>query len=405
MPNWLICSGDAKGAVFPAGVTRWGHICGSLYADGTEAKMQHIARGTYTLSRLYVRVLANASAADSTVRSRKNIGNGNQSVTIGAGATGVFTDDVNSDGLVDGDAFNNAVVVGAGGSLTLALISYMLASPSNIPIHSSNNSTSVQTAFGVIRSSVINGEWYNLSTVWPYTVREAITFSNLRTYIQNNTLNGQTLYNLRINGVAGAQTLTIPAATTGVFEDVVNTDAVVAGNTVSTHSDSTAAGAGTIGPSAVQVKATTAGRLVIAGSSRDEQYLGGTTWFFAVEGSSQREIAAEVSSQTLARTPFTARNIFFSLWTNTLIAGSTVSLRKNGASVISVTVPALTAGVFENLVDTSDFLATDLINWIQAWGGVANNVLRPSHMGFQLDQPVALASGSVVPLAVGSGMV
>lgn len=100
-----------------AGATLYVPLYGSSSGFASDALAQ-IAHGyPCALSNLTVYVYGNATTAASTYSSRKNGAAGNQSVSIGAGLTGYFSDTLNTDGLSATDMANFMVVNGGGGTL------------------------------------------------------------------------------------------------------------------------------------------------------------------------------------------------------------------------------------------------------------------------------------------------
>jgi len=61
---------------------------------------------------------------------------------------------------------------------------------------------------------------------------EPLLLHTMGVHINTNTEAGAVLWNIRINGVNGNQSASIPAATTGFFQDISNTDAVAIGDLV-----------------------------------------------------------------------------------------------------------------------------------------------------------------------------
>lgn len=63
---------------------------------------------------LFYNVATNARSSTTTLRTRVNGGNGNQSLSVGSGATGIFEDNSNTDTIAVGDDFNFITEFGAG---------------------------------------------------------------------------------------------------------------------------------------------------------------------------------------------------------------------------------------------------------------------------------------------------
>lgn len=114
----------------------WPITSGGASATTTEAnaKVQHGFDGT--ASRLRVYLAANTYSADATMTFRKNGANGNQTVTLTAGATGWFEDATNSDSFAATDDCNIGITGGTSGSIdiqTFALTEAPSASVTSTP--------------------------------------------------------------------------------------------------------------------------------------------------------------------------------------------------------------------------------------------------------------------------------
>lgn len=94
----------------------------------SRAKIQLGVAGT--LSEFSLRAGTNTSTGTTTFRLRINGANGNQTFTVGASATGLFTDTSNSDAVVATDDINVSVSGGTSGILTMAGFSHRFAMPS-----------------------------------------------------------------------------------------------------------------------------------------------------------------------------------------------------------------------------------------------------------------------------------
>jgi hypothetical protein len=119
------CSHGSNGAPVAAGTTAYTRFCGTSVNQTAESSMQLQSGVAGAISNLTHIVVANATTAASTFISRVNGANGAQTISVGAGLTGVFRDATHSDALAVGDFFNGQVTIGAGGSVTLTLEAVM----------------------------------------------------------------------------------------------------------------------------------------------------------------------------------------------------------------------------------------------------------------------------------------
>jgi hypothetical protein len=94
-----------------------GFTSGSVLYHGitptaTETVANWIARFDAVASRLVMRATVNTCTTATLGQSRKNAANGNQSVSLAAGVTGVTIDTSNTDSLTTGDLFNARITYG-----------------------------------------------------------------------------------------------------------------------------------------------------------------------------------------------------------------------------------------------------------------------------------------------------
>lgn len=176
---------------------------------------------------------------------------------------------------------------------------------------------------------------------------------------------------LRVNGGNGNQIITIGAGATGAFEDLVNTDNIVPGDEVNYRMDAGGLNTQRILPTYTSIKSNSDGRQ--SGGSdpittTELQY--GMTRYLPIECNTGEFGTVEADCQSEARTSLEARNMFVNIPTNGINGNIVLTLRQNGAnSALTVTVGAGLTGFFEDLVNTVNFLSTDLINWIVVAAG------------------------------------
>jgi hypothetical protein len=83
----------------------------------TETTVQFKIKATGTLRNLFANFFVNdTTTAATTITTRKNTAAGGQSISIGAGLTGMFEDTSGTDSVVSGDLVNYQTAVAAGGS-------------------------------------------------------------------------------------------------------------------------------------------------------------------------------------------------------------------------------------------------------------------------------------------------
>ena len=410
MPSWILVCGKTGGEVINKGSTMYATPCGYLGMTDTEVNRQFIARDSYTLNNLFVRVTANTVTASTTVRSRVNTADGNQSVSIPAGATGTFQDTSNSDALVDGDLFNYQAVAGATGTtITFTVMSFCLQTISNnTPILGGKSGASISanlTTFVPIGGDQTS---HGTESRSQYTFRVAATLSNLRSNITYNGVTAASTIRSRVNGANGNQSLSIPASTTGVYEDTTNSDSIASGDNVNLQVVTGATGNSLIAQY-YQLKSTSAGRQVMAAKPAPLPVSYNTTAYGAIEDTCTLTATTESEAQVITEIAFTAQNYFVRVVDNSVNNSTTVALRQNGAdTALSVSIPASTTGAFEDS-DSVSIAVDDLLDNKVATGGTSGTI-RISIIGFELAQPAAPPpaapkGGSIAAKLVGAGLI
>jgi hypothetical protein len=165
-----------------------------------------------------------------TVKSRKNGGNGNISMGIGAGATGFLEETTNSDILAPGDDYNLTFATG-GGTGTFTLQTTQMDYVSTQPRYDSILIAQVAAGFVLTQnvtyrwglSGAINGT--TLESTAQTKCRQAWTFSELTIHVAANTVNANSVFSFRKNSANGNQFVNIGPLATGYFTDSTNVDA------------------------------------------------------------------------------------------------------------------------------------------------------------------------------------
>ena len=395
MPTFEIASADSVGKGFAAGSTGFVSIGGHLFEGfSSEARSQTMARSAYTLAKLLVRAVANATSASSTVTSRVASGAGAQSVSIGATLTGLFQDTTNSDSIASGSVFNNRVVTGAGGTLTLSIIAYTLA-------HATANdfvlvgSYPGEQLFPVASAAyaAIGGrsDYTTPEALAQFTFRAVATLSNVRMYVEFNTCVDNETITLRKNGANGNQIGSILAGTTGSIEDTTNSDSVAVGDEIC-YEYSQESGAGSLTWTLTNMKCISAHRPRVsdahAAAVAADQY-------FSLDGQIL-DNTTEANVQLEARSSFNAANLLANVQTHGASSGVNLFFRVGGVnSVLTVTIPDSTTGVVEDTTNSVSIVSGDLYNWFMDHGGGAGGI-RFSLLAFGGAPPASARSRVVM---------
>jgi hypothetical protein len=356
-----------------------------------EANAEAVVRGAYTSSKLWVNVTSNDVGA-STFRTRKNGANGAQSVSIGASTTGTFADDSNTDSLVTGDRINYQLVTGAGGTFLNFNAASLLAASSDIPVCA--YAAFVIVNFGATNYFALMNTESNVTVEQnaEVTARTAVTVSNMRVQIIANSISADCTFRTRKNRANGSQTVTIISKTTGAFEDVTNTDSLVAGDEFNYQ----LVAAGTMNSLTVGgIGCKWASTTRRAGVRRSTTVNSNLNRYAPPGGRETSWETTETNVSVPARTTLDVGKLYAYLSANTVNASSTIAVRKNAVTTaLAVSVGASTTGVFEDTSNTVSFTATDLAAFIVATGGSSGSLL-PQVISVEQVQPAAGFTGTI----------
>lgn len=209
-------------------------------------------------------------------------------------------------------------------------------------------------------------------------------FSSLIAVVQTNTCTTASTVDFRKSSVSGASTLSIGAAATGTFEDLVHTDTIAANDLVNLRIVNAAVGVLTIYQVGMLFTATSSNTVGKLGSSVASGEAGtSVTLFMPLCGNNDSTAlgtglgATEAATQLRIAQYYTSS--FLSLYadTNTRTTTSTYRSRKNGANGQSLTIGAGATGFFEDVTNTDTLVPGDLYNLSLTYGlGVGNLGVR-----------------------------
>lgn len=374
MPTYELVASQL-GSAYGNGVTDYPSCPGTLKPTGIglEADAQILVRSTVSLKNLFVRVTANND--NQTIRTRVNGVNGNQSVSTGAGGTGVFEDTTNTDSLVTGDLYCLQVVAAALSTLTISIMGLTL------------NDTTGNNTLIASTSLLVGGESFAAGTLYAgitgrcigssseadhqYTVRDAGTYSNLRVYVKTNTTVGATTVRFRKNTANGNQNFSIAGGATGSFEDTTNSDTVVSGDIIDYQAVVPDA---SIIFTVFQTKVVTTNQPMAAMSS-GLLTVSADNYVPANGNAGTNFGATESFTQKTARSAFTASKMYVNVKTHGATSGVNIFLRLNTAnSALTVNVPDSTTGIFEDTTNNVSVVSGDLYNFFIDHGGGAGSI-------------------------------
>ena len=389
----LYCNSTVNGIAF--GTTTYANMVGYRANNATEAATQLKVYDTLTGRNLYVRVPTNSVNAATTIRTRVNGVDGNLSVSVPASTTGTFEDTTNTDSLVSGNNYNYQIVTGGGaGTIFPNTKSVQLEHADTLTTYLAC-AGSRATAAGSTRNFVVVGRNIDVAAVASsqYRIRFSATWSRIRIYVSANATTAASTFRSFKNGVNGAQSVSIGAGLTGEFEDTTNSDTLVATDLINYRLAVGAGGALT--HTLMQSRITTTSTDTMVGFAGDGNNVNWNSTGFMAYGGGMESFATETSVQALVRTtPQTVRNLFVYVVANARLNASTIESRKNSApGNLSVSIPTLATGIFEDTTNSDSLALTDTSNFRVILGAGVED-LEPSIVAVSLDVGVG---GFIIP--------
>ena len=219
--------------VSPNGSAKYGGLASNGIGTSTEANAKTPMATDGTFRQLSYRVYTNTYTQDLTLVSRINGADGNLTVTIPAGFTGVVEDITHSDSVSVGDTYSYAASSAAATGAVYSQIAvefastdgFMLAAMSSSALAIPAGATSYLAPQGTLGFQSTES-YSQIITPGAFRLR------NFRVFVYSATGDTVTAV-LRKNGVATSVGFSIPAGTSGWVEDSVNTLDVADGDLLS----------------------------------------------------------------------------------------------------------------------------------------------------------------------------
>lgn len=212
-------------------------MAGGSVTGTVEANAQVKAKTAGTAKNLFSNVVSNSSAATTTIRFRKNGGNGNMVISIGAAATGQFEDTSNTDSVAVDDLINYVTTKGDANSMTWGICTaceFETTDSTGLIIEGQSGGTVNANLTRYIGIGSDGGADATEASVGGLA-QVAGTYSKLACFITANTVVGASTLKFRKNAGNGNQSVSITSLTTGFFEDASNTDTVATTDTIDTQ--------------------------------------------------------------------------------------------------------------------------------------------------------------------------
>ena len=189
-------------------------------------------------------------------------------------------------------------------------------------------------------------------------------WSHLFVRITSNTMNNALTAKTRKNGLDGNQSISVPATTTGVFEDLLNSDSLTNGDLFNyMYSGSGTSGLARITPLASNLTGASGFLSVSTDISGAPQTI--YTTMFGANGSGAEP---GCSYPFCTATRLTRLRVY--ILSNDAGAGY-LRTRINGSNgTLYVSIPSSTSGAFEDITNSDDISIDDKVNYVWHIGGV-----------------------------------
>jgi len=353
-------------------------------------------------SRLWCEISGNTRTSDTLIRFVNNFVVGNQILTIPAGATGLFTDTTNSDTVSAGDPYSfGATFPVAGGTIQISQIGgvYDDSSGNYVSKYAGVATAVLNGGVDVTRFGALAG--VNVSQTSEASQQTMMTTSgtlkNLSGRAYLNSHNTDIIYRIRINGADGNCTVTVPASTTGYYEDVSNSDSVVDGDLVCISGFSGPATGTLYFNCGVDFESSTLATVTGNLNATIGGINPGTNKYYRINCSGSTNVT-QAQAQMYCPTAMTIKNARVMSLANTHTATATWTMQKNGVDTsIVVSIPAATTGIFVDSTNSVDVVEGDLLNWRMDMPGAGNATVFG--MSFDAQEPATPPSGSGIPYA------
>lgn len=392
-PYLLAASAQSK----PTNSPEYRSLTGRMNGNTIEANRQQkwpIA-GTIDKFRVYV----DNAGITRTYRSRINAAFGSINPTITDITAGVYYDDINLDPIVLDDLLDFQTSIAITNTATWywhamrfvpasGQVAIWGATPGGFPVASAT------------RYIPIDGIPFNATTPGPAQAEIRIpgVISNLRIQVGSNSQNGDTVFTLNVNGTNTALTATVLSTSGGPVwvEDNTHSITVALGDLVCVE----VANAASTGACAINI--TQLLFTPTAGSSVDHFIFGSQIraasatvhYLPPVGGILNMSSTSETERRVVLPFPCTLRNFRFKCSANTYSADATLTLRKNGADVITKTLTAGSTLLAEDIVTRVSFNgATDDFS-ISIVGGTSGSITS-SYFAYTLDGGPMASSANI----------
>jgi hypothetical protein len=237
--------------------------------------------------------------------------------------------------------------------------------------------------------------------------------SNFIFKVDNNSLNGSTTVSLRLNAVTTDPSISVPAGTTGDFQDDTSITQITAGDII----NYIIVAGGTSGSLTFRItrsiftpdQDTITHNATYTAAGGDTFSTASTTWYNVLNGSGDSIVTTEADVECRQRKPGTYRNLVMNINSNARTTATTVRLRVNNAnSALSVSIGAGLSGFFSDTSNQEAIVVGDDVNFSLTTGtGVGDlvtNIFQVEFVSAGTDNIGIYIAGNAVPPTTAQGV-
>lgn len=379
------------------------NIAGALRADTIEARSQiSVTKSGGDLSDAAVYVSANTNAVTTTFDIVINSTVGNQSIAVGAGLTGLFTD-ASTDTISASDEVNWEITASAWVSLTMRYLTVSYTPSTFHHIFTSMINSDICRTSGAYFSGVNHSSIINTETNAKLNMKIAGTLEKARAFITANASTTADVIVSRINGANGNISIAITAATTGEFLDSSNTDSISVDNDINWSGDTSTTGNVTVQLLTVAFTPTVSGAFIGNCGLNDPDAIANTT-VYSTPGTQVNTETTEVNAIVPVSSDYTVTNLQTYISLNDGGSAGTFDLRVDtgggpASSALTISITAATTGWFEDSTNSVSLNSGDKIDYRVV--GPTTGSFRPTTLSAKFVDASVVASTS--PGYIGGG--
>lgn len=386
--------GTGNKAASTTGYGAFAGLSGST-AAGAESGAEMRVETPGVFSGFGVRVNVNTRGA-SSYTFRKNGADGNQALSVGASATGLFRDTTNTDAVVAGDRVCYTWTTGAGGTSyqDRPFFVNFEASSGDVTLLAASESATFSTASST-NPMPLSGTFGAGQTEAHVELKfwKGGTLNKLTVNIATNTRSDTTTLKSRKNGADGNLVISIGANQTGIFTDTTNSDTLADGD-LANLTLVLGAGTGSIGVRNTCVAFTSTDACTYLHSAGGQTNISANTTRHLLLTNGTNPATTESDNEAplgIAGARVSHLRVYVSA--NTVTATSTATVRRNGAdTALTVSIPASTTGEFTDT--TNSFTTTAETDWLSlaVVAGATGTTLTVRSLGVLVTTATKLAS-------------